>query len=173
MEGAVSLLTAWVVIRLASGLIRDAFWARTLATMAWSVAALNLLGLLDPVMTTLESMALNLGEFRISILGIIKAGLLLALFLYLANVISRMAESQISTSNNLTPSMRVLFGKFARVGLYALAIVLALEGVGIDLTVFCCLRWRRGSGYWFRIAKGCLQLDERNHFAHGPLSKTR
>ncbi|HAD88026.1 MAG TPA: hypothetical protein DCG48_11745, partial [Rhodospirillaceae bacterium] len=46
MEGAVSLLTAWAVIRLASGLIRNSFWARVVAVTAWSLAALNLMGLL-------------------------------------------------------------------------------------------------------------------------------
>ena len=61
MEGAVSLLTAWAVIRLASSLIRNAFWARVVAVTAWSLAALNLMGLLDPVMLTLDRMAINLG----------------------------------------------------------------------------------------------------------------
>ncbi|MEP2545763.1 MAG: mechanosensitive ion channel protein MscS, partial [Alphaproteobacteria bacterium] len=136
MEAAVSLLTAWAVIRLASGLIRNPFWARAIAVTAWTIAALNLLGLLDPAMRTLDDMALNLGEFRLSVLGLIKAVLLSALFLYLASVTSRIAETRINASDSLTPSMRVLFGKFARVFLYALAIALALESVGINLAVF-------------------------------------
>lgn len=153
MEGTVSLLTAWVAIRLASSFIRNAFWARMVAGFAWSVAALNLLGLLDPVMLTLDGMALNLGDFRISVLGIIKAGLLLALFIYLASVASRLAENRISASRSLTPSMRVLFSKLARVALYALATVLALEGVGIDLTAFAVFGGAVGLGIGFGLQK--------------------
>ena len=153
MEGAVSLLTAWAVIRLASGFIRNPFWARGVAFAAWSIAALNLLGLLDPVMQTLDDMALNLGTFRISVLGIVKAGLLSALFLYLASVTSRIAETRINASGNLTPSMRVLFGKFARVSLYVLAIVLALESVGIDLTAFAVFGGAIGLGIGFGLQK--------------------
>ncbi len=153
MEGAVSLLTAWAVIRLASGLIRNPFWARAIAVTAWTIAALNLLGLLDPVMRTLDDMALNLGEFRLSVLGMIKAALLSALFLYLASVTSRIAETRINASDSLTPSMRVLFGKFARVFLYALAIALALESVGINLAVFAVFGGALGLGIGFGLQK--------------------
>ena len=153
MEGAVSLLTAWAVIRLASGLIRNPFWARAVAVTAWTIAALNLLGLLDPVMRTLDDMALNLGEFRLSVLGMIKAALLSALFLYLASVTSRIAETRINASDSLTPSMRVLFGKFARVFLYALAIALALESVGINLAVFAVFGGALGLGIGFGLQK--------------------
>jgi small-conductance mechanosensitive channel len=153
MEAAVSLLTAWAVIRLASGLIRNPFWARAVAVTAWTIAALNLLGLLDPVMRTLDDMALNLGEFRLSVLGVIKAVLLSALFLYLASVTSRLAETRINASDSLTPSMRVLFGKFARVFLYALAIALALEGVGINLAAFAVFGGAVGLGVGFGLQK--------------------
>ena len=153
MEGAVSLLTAWAVIRLASGLIRNPFWARAVAVSAWTIAALNLLGLLDPVMNTLDQMALNLGEFRLSVLGVIKAVLLSALFLYLASVASRIAETRINGSDSLTPSMRVLFGKFARVFLYALAIALALESVGINLAAFAVFGGAVGLGIGFGLQK--------------------
>jgi small-conductance mechanosensitive channel len=153
MEGAVSLLTAWAVIRLASGFIRNPFWSRAVAVSAWSLAALNLLGLLDPVTATLDQMALNLGEFRISVLGVIKAALLSALFLYLASVASRIAETRINASTSLTPSMRVLFGKFARVSLFALAAVLALESVGIDLTAFAVFGGAVGLGIGFGLQK--------------------
>ncbi|MEQ9574024.1 MAG: mechanosensitive ion channel [Rhodospirillales bacterium] len=153
MEGAVSLLTAWAVIRLASGLIRNPFWARAVAVTAWTIAALILLGLLDPVMRTLDDMALNLGEFRLSVLGMIKAALLSALFLYLASVTSRIAETRINASDSLTPSMRVLFGKFARVFLYALAIALALESVGINLAVFAVFGGALGLGIGFGLQK--------------------
>lgn len=153
MEAAVSLLTAWAVIRLASGLIRNPFWARTIAVTAWTIAALNLLGLLDPAMRTLDDMALNLGEFRLSVLGMIKAVLLSALFLYLASVTSRIAETRINASDSLTPSMRVLFGKFARVFLYALAIALALESVGINLAAFAVFGGALGLGIGFGLQK--------------------
>ena len=39
----VSLLTAWVVIRLVSQLVRDPTWSKIVAVSAWTLAALNIL----------------------------------------------------------------------------------------------------------------------------------
>ena len=42
---AASLATAWVVIALVAGLIRNQFVYRLVAVFAWTIAALNILGL--------------------------------------------------------------------------------------------------------------------------------
>ncbi|MEK9672906.1 MAG: mechanosensitive ion channel domain-containing protein [Rhodospirillaceae bacterium] len=153
LEGLVSLLTAWVAIRLAAGFVRHPLWSRLVAAVAWSIAALNLLGLLGPVMVTLDQMALNPGDFRISALGVIKGVIVLALFLWAAGALSTIAESRIAGSRSLTPSMRVLFSKFARVVLYVIAIVMALESVGIDLTAFAVFGGAVGLGIGFGLQK--------------------
>lgn len=44
-----SLINAWVVIRVASALIPSPFWSRIFAWFAWSIAALNAIGQLDPL----------------------------------------------------------------------------------------------------------------------------
>src|SRR5207248_9089479 len=80
----VSLLTAWVVIRLSALLVRDPAWSRFLTLAAWTIAALNILGLLDPTMGMLDRVAVTLGCVRISALTVIEAMLSLAVLLWLA-----------------------------------------------------------------------------------------
>ena len=58
---AASLATAWVVIALVAGLIRNQFVYRLVAASAWTIAALSILGLLQPTMTTLDSFAIVIG----------------------------------------------------------------------------------------------------------------
>lgn len=151
IESVVSLLTAWVVIRFASGFIRDPGWARTLAVVAWSVAAMNLLGLLDPALATLDSMALDFGKIRISALGVLKAFLLLMLLLWGAGVVARLAERQLATTASVSPSAKVLIGKLIRVALIAIAIVAALQSVGVDLTALAVLGGAVGLGIGFGL----------------------
>ncbi|MGJ3258619.1 MAG: mechanosensitive ion channel family protein [Rhodospirillales bacterium] len=153
MESVVSLLTAWVVIRFASGFIRDPGWARTLAVVAWSVAALNLVGLLDPTIRTLDSMGLSLGEVRLSVLGIIKAGLVLAVLLWVAGAVSRLIEHRLESSATLSPSARVLLGKFIKVILIVIAILAALESIGVDLTALAVFGGAVGLGIGFGLQK--------------------
>jgi len=49
-----SLITAWVAIRLTATLVRDRTWSRFVAIAAWTIAALNILNLLEPASELLE-----------------------------------------------------------------------------------------------------------------------
>lgn len=153
IESVVSLLTAWVVIRFASGFIRNRGWARTLGIIAWSVAALNIVGLLDATMETLDAMAFSIGDIRFSVLGLIKAGLVLALFLWLAGAISRQAENALTQTNALSPSARVLLGKILHILLIVIAVVAALESMGVDLTALAVFGGAIGLGLGFGLQK--------------------
>ena len=50
----ISLLTAWIIIRLTTVLIRDKNWSRVITLGAWIIASLNILNLLDPTMAFLD-----------------------------------------------------------------------------------------------------------------------
>jgi small-conductance mechanosensitive channel len=153
IETVVSLLTAWVIIRLASTLIRKAAWSRTIALLAWTIAALNITGLLDPTTEVLDGMALILGDVRISLLGVIKAIIALAILLWLAGAASGLMERRLSAMPGVTPAAGVLFGKLFRVILFTIAVVVGLESVGIDLTAFAVFSGAVGLGIGFGLQK--------------------
>ena len=62
LESAVSLLTAWIIIRLATSVVADPGWSRAIAVSAWSLAALDIVGMLDPTLAVLDNMAMSFGE---------------------------------------------------------------------------------------------------------------
>lgn len=158
LKGALSLLTAWVVIRLAAGFIRDPSWSKIVAVTAWSVAALNLVGLLDPTLVVLDHMAITIGSARISVLGTLKAAIVLAGLLWLVGSVSSLLEKRIQALPNLTPSLQVLLGKLAKMFLIVLAFVIALESVGIDLTAFTVFGGALGLGVGFGLQKVASNL---------------
>lgn len=149
----VSLLTAWVVIRLSAALVRDPVWSRFVTLVVWAIAALNILGLLDPTMAMLDSAGVTLGGLRISALTIVKAMLSLAVLLWLATVASRLLERRITALPNLTPSLQVLIVKLLKIVLVVIAIVVALRTVGIDLTAFAVFTGAVGVGIGFGLQK--------------------
>jgi len=153
MTIVVSLLTAWVVIRLTASLVRDPVWSRFVALVAWTIAALNIVGLLEPTMTVLDGIAVTLGGLRISALTIVRAMLSLALLLWVATLASRVLERRITSSPNLTPSLQVLTTKLLKIVLVAIAIVVALRTVGIDLTAFAVFTGAIGVGIGFGLQK--------------------
>ncbi len=148
-----SLVTAWVVIRLGSSLIRNAAVARTLALLAWTLAALNITGLLAPTIGVLDSVAFSLGDLRISVLTLLKGAATLVLLLWVAATVSRLLEGRINRVPELTPSVQVLIGKLLKITLLVFAVVIALNSVGIDLTALAVFSGAIGLGIGFGLQK--------------------
>ena len=148
-----NLLLAWVIIEIASGIVRNEFWRKFIAIFAWSVAALNIIGLLDVTIQIMDASAVSIGEIRISTLGIVKSILTLIVLLWFAIFFSDIFERQISTSRNITPSIQVLFSKLVKILAITAALLLALSSLGIDLTAFAVFSGAIGVGIGFGLQK--------------------
>jgi small-conductance mechanosensitive channel len=150
---AASLATAWVVIALVAGLIRNQFVYRLAAVSAWTIAALSILGLLQPTMTTLDSFAIVIGGLRVTPLLVIKTSVLLMLTLWAANTASDFLDRRVQSSADLTPSIQVLIGKLIRPLLITFAILIALSTVGIDFSALALFSGAVGVGLGFGLQK--------------------
>jgi small-conductance mechanosensitive channel len=153
IDTAESLLGAWIVIRVASVFIRDPSWARAFAVTAWCVAALRIFSLLDPTIRILNDASFKLGELQISAWSVIKGGFILAVLLWLANLLSRLLDTRVSSLPNLTPSIQVLIAKIAKIVLITVAVVVSLSSIGIDLTAFAVFSGAVGVGVGFGLQK--------------------
>ena len=154
----VSLLTAWIVIRLTTVLIPNKTWSNLISIAAWIVAALNILHLLDPAMAFLDSLDLTLGELRVSALLIIKSMISLAILLWLATLTSRLLEQRIKSMPNVTPSLQVLLTKILKIVLVIIAFSVGLSIVGIDLTAFAVFSGALGVGVGLGLQKSISNL---------------
>ena len=150
---ATSLATAWIIIRLATGLIRNEFVVRVVSLTAWAVAALSIIGRLDDVADALNSASITVGALRLTPLLIIKATVLLAVALWLAGVASKFLEVRIARSHDLTPSIQVLLIKLTRVLLIVATIAVVMGSLGIDLSAFALFSGAVGVGVGFGLQK--------------------
>jgi small-conductance mechanosensitive channel len=148
-----SLLTAWLLIRLVTMLVANPALARFIAISAWTVAALNIFGWLEPVTALLDSWSVNVGQVRVSPLTIVKVGLALWFALWLANGIATLVERRLERSQSVAPTMRVLGAKLARIGLISAAFLISLSAVGIDLTALAVFSGALGVGLGFGLQK--------------------
>jgi small-conductance mechanosensitive channel len=150
---AAKLAVAWLVIRLVTSVIRNAFIVRVVSFSAWLVAALSIIGQLDATVEALDSISIVLGGLRLTPLLLIKLGALLIVALWLTNIASNFAESRINRSADLTPSIQVLLVKMIRMGLMAVAIVIALSAVGINLSALAVFSGAVGVGIGIGLQK--------------------
>ena len=148
---AASLLNAWVVIRLFSGFVRDPVWSRTFAFLAWTIAALNILRLLNPTIALLDRVAFSAGETRISLYMVIKGGLIAFLLLWVANFLTGLIQGRVRRSRSLNPSVQTLIAQAVRLTLLFAAIMIALNLIGIDLTALAVFSGAIGIGIGFGL----------------------
>ena len=147
------LALAWLVIRLLTSVIRNQFILRLVSISAWLVAALSIIGQLDPVIEALDSVSIMFGGLRLTPLLLIQLAVLLAVALWLSHVASNFAENRIAQSGDLTPSVQVLLVKLIRLGLMIFAVAAAMSAVGINLSALAIFSGAAGVGIGFGLQK--------------------
>lgn len=161
LDIAVPLLLSLATIRLLVYVLRKGFratpllkaWENIIVTGIWTMVALHLVGWLPAVEATLDELAVNIGSSRVSVLSAIKLVSLIALLLTLAFWISGVIERRMRASPHMTPSLQVAFGKFSKFFLIALAVFLAIDAVGIDLTTLTVFGGALGVGIGFGLQR--------------------
>lgn len=146
-----SLLNAWILIRLVSSFVSDRALATAFAVFAWIVAALNILGLLAPSIALLESVGFSFGESRLTLFLIVKGVALAVIFIWAASVVSGLIQGSLARSRRFTPSVQALVSQGARLSLLFIAVMLALNAIGIDLTALAVFSGAIGVGIGFGL----------------------
>ena len=148
-----TIATAWLLIGFATRLIKNQFLRRMIRWGAWIWVTLYFLGLWEGTSDLLESVALEIGEFRLSILGLLKALIITGLLFFFARIILRGAQGKVRSNSDLSPSMQELIVKVLQIVLFGSAFFLGLKAVGFDLTGLAVLSGAIGIGLGFGLQK--------------------
>jgi len=155
------LLLSMAIITLSIYILRSGFgpspalhaWEGIISISIWVLVALYLIGWLPDVIQTLDDLAINFGESRLSILSVIQLLVAIVFFIMLASWLTRVIEYRATHSQHINPSMQVMLTKVSKFSLYGLAIIFALKAVGIDLTTFAVFSGAIGVGIGFGLQK--------------------
>ena len=153
MKLVLNLSVAWVVIQLAASVILDRFWSRLFAVAAWTLAMLNIAGILDEVAALLDGIGFTIGEVNLSLLSLLKAVVLLFILLRAISWISSRLERKLEGAAGLTPSSRLMLSKIIHITLIVLVALIALNSVGINLTALAVFSGAIGVGIGFGLQK--------------------
>ena len=150
---AATIGSAWLGVSLVTKLVRNLALRRVVQWGLWAWVTIYYLDLLDEVSAALDGAAISFGDFRLSLLAIIKALVAVGLLFALARFIAGATSSRIQRTEDLSPSMRVLIVKLLQIVLYAGAFFLGLKAVGVDLTGLAVLSGAIGVGLGFGLQK--------------------
>ena len=165
---AASLLNAWIVVRLVAGLASGPS-ATAIAVTAWVVAALYITRLLGPLSDRLERVIFPIGGDTVSLWAIITGAILAVVALWLGRAVGSAAQSQITQSKALNPSIAGILGQVAKAVILVVAVLFAIRAVGIPLGGLAIFSGALGVGIGFGLrtifenfASGIIILLERS-----------
>lgn len=158
---ATPLLLSLAGIRIAIYLLRKGFapspivkaWESAISTTVWLAVALHLLGWLPGVLAALDSVAFTLGEGRISLLLVLKLTVTVIFFWVVALWLANLIEQKVQQSEHISSSARVALAKLSKFILISIAVLVALNAAGIDLTALTVFSGAVGVGIGFGLQR--------------------
>lgn len=110
------------------------------------VAAIYALGVLEPVSAWLDSMTVELGNIRFSVMALIRGLIAGSLLFWLGSWSNRQSTDYIKAQEALRPATRELAVKAVEIVIFGAAFLLLMSIMGIDLTAIALLGGALGVG---------------------------
>ncbi len=149
---AMALITAWIVVRMVTLVIGSPFWSNVAFYVAWPIAALDAFGALGPVVEQMQELAIPLGTnndgepIRITLLDVVRTLFYFAVLFWGANLLSRLIQQQIDQVEELSPAFKALLGKILNILLPIVALLIAFQIVGFNITTLAVFSGAVGLG---------------------------
>jgi len=150
---AATLAAVWVCIALITQMVKNRFLRRAVMWGSWIYATLYFLNVSDQVSGFLDNLAFEFGDFRLSLLDLLTALVVIGVLFTLARLISTTTASRIRKNDDISPSMQVLAVKGVQWAMYGIAFYMGVKAVGIDLTGLAVLSGAIGVGLGFGLQK--------------------
>lgn len=152
VSAAIALMNAWIIVRMVTLVIRSPFWSKFAFYVAWPIAALDAFGVLGPVVEQMQELAIPLGtndagqRINISLFDVVQTLLYFGLLFYGAKLTSNIIQDRIEHIDELSPAVKALIGKILNVVLPIIALLIAFQIVGFNITTLAVFSGAVGLG---------------------------
>ena len=158
---AIPLMIALAIIRLLVYAIREIFGApgwlpfseRMVALAIWGIVLLHFIGVLPELRADLETLVIPVGTKHLSMLDLLKGIVVVVLTIAACLWLSGLAEQRLAKAATVDASVRVVISKAVRALMLAFGVLIALQIVGIDLTLLTVFGGALGVGIGLGLQK--------------------
>ena len=158
---AIPLTVALALIRLLVYGMRELFgtprWLpsseRVIAFTIWFVVLLHFTGVLPELREELDAMTLPIGSRSVSLLELLKGAIVVAVTIAASLWLSGLIEQRLQHAANIDSSVRAVVSKLVRAILLVVSVLVALQAVGIDLTLLTVFSGALGVGIGLGLQK--------------------
>jgi small-conductance mechanosensitive channel len=159
LDHAMRLATALIIIRLLVFAVRRSVspnnalkrFENKAALAIWLLVAAQMLGWLDYVVRTLDSVGLSTGKTRVTVWSVIAALFAVSVCVIASLWVARWIDRRVSKLDTLAPSTRIGIVKSAYAFFIGFGILLGLRASGVDLTALTVFSGAIGLGLGFGL----------------------
>jgi small-conductance mechanosensitive channel len=127
-------------------------WERTISFTVWALVALHLLGITPEIAEELRAHKLPLGKGEVSLLTILEGAAAIVVTLAVALWLSGLVEQRLMKMD-MDLSHRALLSKVVSAALLVVGVLVALQTIGIDLTILSVFGGALGVGIGLGLQK--------------------
>ncbi|MGC3937828.1 mechanosensitive ion channel family protein [Roseobacter sp. EG26] len=117
------------------------------------VAALYTVGLLDPLTMKLNEMTVSLGNISFTVMSLVRGAIAGGILFWLGGWSNRQTTQFIENQKDMRPSLRQLTAKVLEFAIFAVAFLLLLNIMGINLSALAVIGGAIGVGLGFGLQK--------------------
>ena len=143
----------WLLHRLVKEMAPKRWIPRLVLFIIFFLFLLQFSGILQPVSDFLESISFNPGNLNFSLLFLVKAIVWLIVALGITSLCMEIIERRLRSAHAISPSAQVLLVKILRVVFYAVALLIVMGGLGINLTALTVFSGAIGVGIGFGLQR--------------------
>ncbi|WP_299672156.1 mechanosensitive ion channel domain-containing protein [uncultured Roseobacter sp.] len=134
-------------------IIKDPFLKLLGRYVLLPVAALYAVGLLDPLVVKLNEMTVTLGNISFSVMSLVRGVIAGGVLFWLGGWSTRQTSQFIEAQEDMRPSLRQLMAKAIEFAIFAVAFLLLLNIMGINLSALAVIGGAIGVGLGFGLQK--------------------
>lgn len=150
---AIQLAIAYFMARIVRMTVHTKPVANLIAFLIMITAVLKVTAFTQVTVGYLNSVAVDVGTFHISLLNLINSVIILIIVFWIAGMMSRSLEKFLRSSSSLSYTARELTVKFFRIFFYFVASLITLSALGVDLTAFAVFGGALGVGIGLGLQK--------------------
>lgn len=150
---AATLALWWFVVVVTTRLIKSQTARAVVRWLIGIFVVLEIFGLRETAANALDTVALDTGGTRVSLLTVLIAVVSLAVLFVVASFLSKAGSRRINDIDDMSPSIRVLLNKALQLGLYTIAFLIGLRLIGFDIGNLALLSGAIGLGIGFGLQK--------------------
>ena len=153
----IALAAIRIIVYALHGLFGTPSWLpaseRAIAFTIWGLALLYFVGALPEAANALESLQIPIGSRQVTVLEILHGTFAVVLTVAVTLWLSGLIEQRLLRASKLDDNVRAVLSKFIRAILTAIGVLLALQVVGIDLTLLTVFGGALGVGIGLGLQK--------------------